>query len=464
MNAELRPDVVFDVIVLGAGIAGYTSAIAAAELGRSVLVLEKEEFVGGSTAMSGGFFAFAGTDEQRAQNIGDDDVLLFDDLRNVGGHANDVELVQFYVDRQAAAYRWLRSLGISFSSVTISSGQSVARSHCTDPKRLLNRLEEVVRSGGLAQIHTGCRALELVRDHQGSVAGVTLDGANGRMTLHARGGVVLATGGFSRSPELLDIFAPEQAAAIPYGGLGNSGDGLRMAWLLGAGLRDMGAVTSTFGSHPDTTIAYHELLTAYYLGAIIVNTQGRRFVDESQSYKVLGDACLRQPDAIGYEIYDSVVRRNSKAGVPVSDLELPERRGRTITADTLEDLASKISVPPGPLVSTIDSYNAAVRNERVDEFGRAGLCNGVGDLIEISTPPFHAYPAKPLLSSTFGGLATTKDGQVVDVCGRPIAGLFAAGEVTGGFHGRAYMTGTSLGKGVIFGRAAGNAVARRCTP
>ena len=126
--------------------------------------------------------------------------------------------------------------------------------------------------------------------------------------LIAGAGVVLTSGGFSRSRELLELFVPDQADAMPYGGVGNTGDGLRMAWMLGAGVADIGHVSGTYGQHAETNDDEHELLTANYLGAILVNARGERFTDESESYKVLGSAVLSQPGRMAFQIFDSVVR------------------------------------------------------------------------------------------------------------------------------------------------------------
>lgn len=451
----------FDVIVVGAGLAGLASATTAAEAGASVLVLEKMPAVGGSTVMSGGFFALTGTEEQRERSIGDSPDLLLKDLVQASGENPDMDLLRTYVAEQPALDQWLRSLGAEFLTVELSAEQSVARSHHTKIKSLVANLSSRLSASGLATMYCGSRATELLTDESGAVEGITYeyDGASCRARAH--GGVVLATGGFSRSIELLRIFAPRQTHAIPYGGLGSTGDGLKMAWRLGAGLRDMGYISSTYGSHPQTTIEQHELLCAYYLGAIIVNSDGKRFVDESVSYKILGEACIDQPTGLGVQVFDSTIRAKSKPGIPLYDIDALERKGRIVTADSLKELALLLDLPLDPFTQTVDSYNSAARGNGDDVFGRTGLCNGVGALVELGKPPFYAYTARPLMTTTFGGVATNSSAQVVTVFGDPIIGLYAAGEIAGGFHGRAYMTGTSLGKAAIFGRIAGIAAAAR---
>ena len=148
---------------------------------------------------------------------------------------------------------------------------------------------------------------------------------------------------------------------MPYGGVGNTGDGLRMAWMLGAGLADIGHVAGTYGQHADTTDDEHELLTANYLGAILVNARGERFADESESYKVLGSAVLGQPGRMAYQVFDSVVRARSKPGVPLSDMERIEELGHLVSAPTIAALEHKLGIPAGRLERTV----AAVQRERV---------------------------------------------------------------------------------------------------
>jgi fumarate reductase flavoprotein subunit len=449
----LSPTNTFDLVVVGSGIAGHAAALTAAEAGLSVLMLEKTERLGGSSAMSGGWFAFTGTEEQAAEGVADSAELFRQDLLELGHHLNDKALVEAYLAHQLETYCWLKSHGVLFREVEISSGQSARRSHNTAITEALAGLgRDYAALGG--QVRTGHRATGLLRDSAGRVTGVRTDTREGEATFLGRAGVVLATGGFSRSTELLKVFAPEQLAAIPYGGPGNTGDGLRMAWKLGAGMADMSFVSATYGSHPETGEDFHELLTAYYMGAIIVNGHGRRFVDESQDYKTLGRIVLQQPEGLGIQVFDAKTRAKSHRGIPLKDIDTLEDMGHLHKADTLEALAAAAGVDPGALVETVGQYNSAARGELPDPLGRTSLCNGVGVPAPVDTPPFYAYPAKPLMTTTYCGVTISPTAEVIDIDGDTIPGLYAVGELTGGFHGAAYMTGTSLGKGAVFGRIA----------
>lgn len=444
------PEYSFDLVVIGSGIAGQAAATSAAEAGLSVVMLEKTGGLGGSTTMSGGFFAFSGTDEQDAEGIRDSAELFLNDMVTAGGGASDRALLQTYLDHQAETYTWLKNQGVVFRALEISSGQTAPRSHNSVITEVLATLHRNFTSHG-GETRLNHRATRLVRE-DGKVTAVVVQSSDGEALFRSRGGIVLATGGFSRSTELLRTFAPEALAAIPYGGKGNTGDGLKMAWKLGAGMADMSYVTATYGSHPETGEEFHELLTAYYMGAIVVNTAGNRFMDESQSYKVLGREVLKEAEGLGFQIFDAKIRAKSHPGIPLNDIDMLENIGHVHKADTLDELARLAGIDAAGLVQTVARYNASVAGNQADETGRTNLCNGVGELLPLNKAPFYAYPAKALMTTTYCGVTINTDAQVVDIDGEVIDGLYAIGEVTGGFHGSAYMTGTSLGKGAVFGR------------
>lgn len=446
---------VWDVVVVGAGLAGHCAALEAARRGAQVLLLESRGEPGGSSRISAGFFAFAGTPLQRAMGVGDGPDRLFDDLRAVGGGASDPALLRAYCDGQLALHDWLVGLGVRFTVLEQGGGQSVARAHRTDPAALMACLGRAVEAHPRIRCRLSTRATRLVQQG-GAVAGVATASAWEGATA---GAVVLATGGFSLAEDLLARFAPDQAQAIRVGGAGSLGDGIRMALPLGAGLRDMETIKGTFGAHSDSGGERYEALLAFYLGAIIINSDGRRFVDESISYKLIGAACLRQPGAIGFQVFDQGIMERGEAGVPLFDFAAALAAGRLVRGDTPAALARACGIDPHGLEETLASYNAGIAASG-DAPGRDGLCNGTGTPPRLDRGPFYAFPSRTALLATYCGLAVGTEGVVLDTAGRPIAGLYAAGEVTGGFHGGAYMTGSALGKAAFFGRAAGAQAAR----
>jgi fumarate reductase flavoprotein subunit len=444
-----------DLLVIGGGAAGFAAALEAANAGISVLLLEKTADIGGSSAMSGGCLAFAGTDLQKVEGIEDSSELLRSDLIEVGQHDNDESLVDTYVRHQLDTYEWLRGHGVAFSpSLESSSGQSVPRVHTVDPADMVRTLAARCVATGRVEVLMSTRAVRLVRHGEdASVTGVVAEGPAGTLTIEPRQGVVLASGGFCRNAELVHRFAPHYAEAVFIGGEGNVGDGLLMAWKLGADLRDMAYIKGTFGKHPTDEHNNHSCL-AVYKGAIAVNQEGRRFVDESISYKLLGDAVMSQPYHTSYQIFDEPIFRSGDDRVRILDFSRRLEEGLLVQADTLETLARQIEVPAEGLLATVARYNRSVDDGHDVEFGRKTLVHRHGTLRRIEDGPFYAYPSTAAVFGTYCGLRIDAQMKVIDVFDQPIAGLYAAGEVVGGFHGGAYMTGSALGKALVFGRIA----------
>jgi fumarate reductase flavoprotein subunit len=451
----------YDVVVLGGGLAGAAAAAQATERGARVLLVEKRSILGGSSVRSAGLNAYAGTDEQRAAGIHDSTDLLRADLVEVGKHRADEALVDTYCTEQAGTYQWLRSYGAVFGAPRAASGQSVPRSHPVDVATLIDALTRRARARG-AEVRYQTRARRLLMDGD-RAAGVALDGPDGGYEV-AAGAVVIATGGFVRNPHLLAAFAPAMDRALKAGGDGNTGDGLLMGWKVGAGLADMPYVKGTFGIFPWPSPAEggHGIL-AVYKGAIAVNGEGHRFVDESLPYKEIGDACLAQTEGIAFQIMDDAVLAQADPEVAIYDFA-PRLAARQIQrADTLAGLADALGIPAGALEATVADYNGPVERGGPDPFGRATLSGGVGTRQPIQGPPYYGYPCTTVLLATYCGLTVDPAARVLDVYDAPIPGLFAAGEVTGGFHGAGYVTGTSLGKSAIFGRIAGRVAAKEAS-
>ncbi|MBM3344278.1 MAG: flavocytochrome c [Betaproteobacteria bacterium] len=452
-----------DVVVVGGGLAGLSAAMQAANHGAQVLLLEKLARTGGSSELSGGLFAFAGTDMQKAAGIEDNDQRLYEDIRRAGQFQNDEALVRTYVAHQLAAYEWLKQLGAQFKTVEVGAGQSTPRAHAVNSQAFMDLMAERAKATPGVTIEYAARATRLLTGASGRVTGVAAV-INGRaVDIHAKRGVVLAAGGFARNAGMVKLFVPLQEKAIPYCGPGSTGDGVRMAWALGAGLADVAHIKGTFGFHPDTgkSAGRDWSKHAVYRGAIAVNQHAQRYVDESQSYKLLGDAVLLQPGAMAYQIFDrSVFDSATEAdGPPLFRFKEALALGRLLTAPTLDALAQRIGLDAQALNATIERYNGFVRNGRDQDFGRAGLSTTYGKLVELKRAPWYAYPSTSGLIATYCGVTVDIEARVLNVYGEPIAGLYAAGEMTGGFHGVAYMTGSSLGKCVIFGRIAGRQAA-----
>jgi fumarate reductase flavoprotein subunit len=248
--------------------------------------------------------------------------------------------------------------------------------------------------------------------------------------------------------------------AIHGGAPGCEGDGLLMAWKAGADFRDTPYVKGTFGIHPgDDPREGGTGILAVYKGAIAINLEGRRFVDESLPYKAIGDACLAQPGHVAWQVFDQTCMDKDDPEVHIYWFSGRLATGLLEMADTLEELAEKIDVPVENLLATVAAYNAAARGERDDDFGRTSLSGTAQRPTEVARGPFYAHLSGTSVLATYCGLTVDATTRVLDVYGEEIPGLYAAGEVTGGFHGAGYVTGTSVGKSGVFGRLAGLAAA-----
>lgn len=441
-----------DVVVIGGGAAGWAAALAAAQDGAAVTLLEKLAESGGSSALSGGCLAFAGTDLQSAAGVSDSADVLFTDLCEVGQGVNDADLVRTYCDTQLKTYAWLKEAAVRFSPVIeTASGQSVPRVHTVDPADMVRALKAAALATGRVEYGANTAAQGLRAESGGRITGVVLpDGS----VLAATKAVILASGGFAKNPELLMRYAPHYAEAVFVAGAGSQGDGLRMGLEQGADLRDMDYVKGTFGKHPTDETNDHSL-QAVYKGAIAVNQDGERFVDESISYKLLGDAVMAQPWHTAYQIMDQGIFDTGDDRVRILDFGRRLEEGLFYVADSLEELAAQIEIDPAVLVATVDRYNGYVDAGHDPEFRRSCLVHKHGQLRRIETAPFYAYPSTAVVFGTYCGLRIDSQARVLRSDGSAIPGLYAAGEVTGGFHGAAYMTGSALGKAVVFGRIAG---------
>jgi len=444
----------YDLIILGSGLAGFCAAVEAGENGASVLLLEKQGEVGGSTVLSSGYMAFSGTAMQQEEGIIDSTESLINDMIEVGGGVNDQELVETYGKHQLETYTWLLEHEVEFRSLHAVSGHSVPRGHTIDPHLAIQSLYKRVKQLPNVTICLNAPARRLLKNTDGRIDHVLYQSEGQEKTALANKGVILASGGFVKSEELLGQFAPHLNGALRIGGQGNQGDGLQMAWEHGAWVRDLPYLNGTYGFHPTAGGPVKSQGLAFYKGAIMVNQLGKRFVDESISYKLLGNAALQQPEGISYQIWDQTVMDKSVLDDPLYDLELLKRRRLLYQTDTLDELADCIDVLPEVLKETLSRYNEGIGSGVDPDFGRKTLTHHFGKPTPIEKGPFYAFESTVAMLATYAGIAVNPSAQVVNPYGEPIPGLYAVGEVTGGFHGAGYMTGSSLGKAAVFGRIA----------
>ncbi|MFC1930248.1 flavocytochrome c, partial [Chloroflexota bacterium] len=439
-------DLEVDMVIAGAGAAGLAAAVEAAETGAEVVVYDKQAKLSDtSTVLSGGAISFGGTDYQKKQGIQDSGEAFQKEIMEVGQWKNDPKLVELYIKNQLDTYHWLTELGVKWQCVTMLGGMSVPRAHYTDPLELLAIMQKAAEKKG-AKVYFETKITDLITDDHKNVIGVSVENKGKTKRVKARKGVILATGGFGRDTKKLESIDPRLLNVTPLVALGHTGDGHKMAEELGAYLIDMENVKPTFGIHVKGT-SLKELVHLEYIGAIIVNKKGERYVKESMPYKDLAQAALDQPDGVGFEvfdqkIYDDAVKRAKALAPKHAVLGLEDRTIKLlVSGKTIRELATKMGVPPEVLERTINGYNSYADGGKDPDFGRSTLARDSGRIMKIDTSPFYAFEAKGSLPGTYGGIAIDADMHVLTKQGR-ISGLYAVGELIGGFHGTSYMSGT----------------------
>ncbi len=450
MVDDVEQDIV-DVVVIGAGVAGLFAAVEAAEMDASVMLLESQPEIGGSSRLSGGYVALCETELEQASR---DELLA--DLDEAHHHDSQFELSRVYTENSADTYLRLKDLGVEFISTMQFSHMSKPWAH--EPggigggAELVMKLEKAARRRGV-KILTSTRARGLLRNEKGRVVGVEISRDGRRSVLRARRAVVLTCGGFTRNPELIEQYGRAGAEKItPLTGAGSLGDGLLMG-------KDINADTTylEIGVAPTGPVdpVMNAMSLVNYKGAILVNKNGQRFCRESDVYLDLSWAGLKQPDTLMIQVYDAEIREDYMRWKLAHVLGLC----REIKADSIEGLGAELNashdVDSEGLLRTVAAYNGYAESGHDPDFERVHCVGTAGKLRPISKAPFYAAVLVPGTTHFNGGLRISRNMQVVDTEGDVILGLYAAGEVIGGFHGAGYMSGSFLGSSLIFGRIAG---------
>ena len=467
VKAPQKWDESYDVVIIGAGGAGLAAACEAVMDKLSAVVFEKEPTVGGSSVICGGQWAVGGTEEQEKRGIKDSEDLFIKDMMTTGQNQNDLEVVKAYVKETKAHYEWMtKKLGVKPISVTLSGGMSVPRAHTFKPGEVIEAMRKFAVDGG-AKVVLRTKAERLLWDHEKNcIAGVRVSRRGKVMNIEAKKGVVLAAGGFSRNPKMLKKYAPLLENAAVIAGLGTQGDGILMAQAYGADMIDTNYIKASYGfTLKPSTIK--DMALTQFKGAIVVNKTGKRFMDESISYKTQADIAFAQPEGKSWIVFDDNIRKIAMKMDPMQDgiLWKPIDEGKcpdyVFMGNTIEEAAQKAGLDPKAVAETVKNYNGYVDAGKDPEFGRAGLASGQGKLVRIEKAPFFIFPSVGAMIGTYCGIKITPKAEVVDVFGEVIPHLYAAGEMTGGVHGASYMTGTAFSKAMSFGRIAVHAIAQK---
>lgn len=444
-SSEIKEN--YDAVIIGAGGAGLTAAIQANELGLKVAVFEKNEGLGGNTSRASSGMNASESLVQLNEGIIDNKEDFYQETMQGGGRLNDPELLRYFVDHSAIAIDWLKAHGIELTNLTITGGMSKKRAH---RPASMAPVGNYLVTGALKQIQkenipvfNNTKVTKLIQNDEKAVTGVEIETQSGQKKVNAKA-VLLASGGFGSSKELIKKYRPDLVDFKTTNQPGATGDGLKLADQIDAQLEQMDFIQVHPTAQTDTDHVYLIGEGLRGEGAILVNKAGKRFVNEMNTRKIVSNAINDLHENGAYLVFDQGIRDNFTA------VEFYDHIGLVSHGTTLKELAENIGLDGNNLEATVNSWNEAVTTKNDQEFSRA-----TGMDRTINQGPFFAIHINPAIHYTMGGIHITPKTEVLDTNGKIISGLYAAGEVSGGLHGNNRIGGNSIAETVIFGRQAG---------
>lgn len=485
-----------DIVVVGAGGAGMTAAITAAKEGKSVIIVESQGMVGGNSIRATGGMNAADTEYQDLNTFTEsagvektlesakeytdnatitalaetvaaqwaeyqqnptgyfDSVELFELDTMIGGKGiNNPELVKTLAENSASAIYWLSEISADLNNVGSFGGASVKRIHRPvdgDGKTvsvgsyLIPILEQACTDNGV-EIILNTEVTTILTNADGAAVGVVGTSTKGNSVQVDAEAVILATGGFGANFDMVISYAPELEGFVTTNAPGLLGGGITMATAIGAATVDMDQIQI----HPTVEQTTSGLITEGLRGdgAILVNAEGLRFCDEVGTRDVVSAAIIEQTGSAAWLIVD---QKMVDASTVIAGYI---KKGYTVQGDTYEELAAAMGVDGTNLAATMEKWNSCVEAGVDEEFGRTSFASA------LDTGAFYAIKIAPGIHHTMGGLLIDTETHVLDTNGNAIAGLFAAGEVTGGVHGANRLGGNAVADFVVFGRIAGASAA-----
>ena len=480
-----------DVVIIGAGGAGMTSALTAAEKGAKVVILESQAGVGGnSVRATGGMnagdtpyqdnaaFAQAAGVEKTLAGIGayaDNETIVkladevkvqwaayqqnpegyFDSVElmqldtMIGGKGiNNPELVKVLAENSAEGVEWLRNYNINLENTGAFGGASVNRIHWpkVDGKKvsvgsyMIPLLEDACEANENITILFETTANEIIMV-DGAAKGVKATGKTGNTVTVNADAVVIAAGGFGANLDMVASYKPELKGFMTTNAAGLQGQGIAMAQAVGAAVVDMDQIQIHPTVQADTAALITEGLRGD--GAILVNAEGKRFIDEVGTRDVVSAAEIAQTGSYSWLIVDDAMLQAS------ATIQGYVKKGFVFSGATYEELAAATGMPADAFAATMNAWNGYVAAKNDPDFGRVSFAN------PLDTAPYYAIKVTAGIHHTMGGVAINTETQVLTAEGTVIPGLFAAGEVTGGVHGANRLGGNAVSDFVVFGRIAG---------
>ena len=451
----------YDVVVIGAGGAGFSAAITARNAGANVVLLEKMPAVGGNSLISGAEMNVAKNWVQPKLGINDDSPELHaQDTFKGGDGKGDMKVINVMTHQALDAAKWCRDyLGVRFEDDNLFFFGGHSRKRALIPvghtgTEFIAKFQAKADELGIPVI-TNMKAEELIKNKDGRVVGVkaTMDGSE--YTFNAKGGVVLATGGFGANPEMVKKYNPKiderfKTTDAP----GSTGEALYMAERAGAELVNMGYI-QTYPICDPLSGAIELIADARFDGAIMLNQEGKRFVEELQRRDVLSEAILNQTGQYCWVLWnDNIGKISNTVKAHANEYEAFTKQGIMTTCDDLKCIADFTKIPFDQLQKTVKRVSDMAGKGNDKDFNhRAGL-------MDMQQGKYYVIKAVPSTHHTMGGVRINEKAEALTAEGKVIPGLWAAGEVTGVTHGTNRLGGNAYTDIIVFGRIAGEAAAK----
>lgn len=442
-----------DLVVVGSGGAGMSAAITAAQHGKKVIVLEKMPIIGGNTNRAEGGMNAARTIQQLEHGVMNDSALQMSmDAQKSGHYLNNPELTLTLGEKSPEAEAWLLSLGAPFCHrMGRGGGQTVARGHgpCDGAAvgaAVMKLLYGTASKMPNIQIRPSNKVTQIL-EKDGIVTGVKVQ-TQGKekkdYTIDSKA-VVLATGGFGANAKLVSSLRPEYKGFATTNHPGALGEGLDLAKGVGATFVDLREIQAHPTVIPVKGILISESMRAR--GGYLVNQEGKRFINELNPRDVVAAGILAQPGGKAWVLIDDKLVKNNKLAAGYV------AQGLSVSGKNVEELAKAMGVPAANLKASMDQYQKAFESKKDEAFGRPEM------VAANNVWPMYAFQVTPAIHHTMGGVRINKNAEVIGVNAKPIPGLFAAGEITGGVHGGNRVGGNAVADIITFGRIAGNSAA-----
>ncbi len=446
----------YDAIVLGAGPAGLVAAITAHDAGARVVVLEKMDRPDGNAIYALGSVCGWGTRHQKEQGIEDTAEAFYAMMMDISKQMGDPALNRCYTDNISAGIDWLESEGVKFGKIRPMPYPRLGRTcrvegqGLTGGSRLVQTLLAAAKKRGI-EIRYEHKAVELIHENF-SVVGVRASTPEGQVDFFAKGGVCIATGGFSANPEMVCRYIGGWATRMVLrGSRSTTGENISLTMPLYAKCVNMDQMHNgpIIGA---THVNPADVLNSGY--GIQVTTSGDRFMDENNTYVIKARTCAQRTlDNMGWVIVDSECSVLDRVIPKFDRLNSPYGK-----ADTIEALCEQVKLPAKKVAALVKAYNDALAAGKLAELNPPCTYKKPHP---IAKAPFYAVPFQGGLTATFGGPLINTKAEIQNMDGRSIPGLYAAGNSAGGIFFHNYAGGAQLGAATVFGRIAGAQMAQR---